>query len=518
MTDETNSPGVARYVAAAQEAGRRHAADLTAMRACRFDTMAVHGLYTMREALENNQGSIIEPVYLSSSQAYRDSDEMEAALSYQIPTWCYSRIANPSLYYLEQVLALLEGYGFDGETSCCSTSSGMAAIASATEPFLAVDEKNPGRAMNFVSTCQVYGGTFQQFSVRRMKERGIECRWVVNSTDLSEWESKIDGDTRFLYGELPSNPGQAFFDLRAVAELAHAHGLPLIVDSTVATPALLRPIALGADIVVQSVTKTMTSSGFGIAGAVIARKNLVSRRGSEEMKADFATYLKLLPNRDHGPNLSPMNAILSLNDLRTLRSKVDLFSRSTLQVAEFLAGHRQVEQVHYLGLPSHPLHALASRYLFLVDSEHDAQYRCPMNRYGHLMSFCVKGGAVAARNVFDAMQRIWRATDLGRVKSVATIPAISTHQQQGEEGRTLAGIPMNLIRLCVGGEHPDDIIADLSQALDAAEAKVTVSMSSATPAGQCCSAGGGGRCCPEDTPSRRGTAGSAGEASGGNRP
>ena len=344
MTYETNSPGVARYVAAAQEAGRRHAADLAAIRACRFDTMAVHGLYTMREALENNQGSIIEPVYLSSSQAYRDSDEMEAALSYQIPTWCYSRIANPSLYYLEQVLALLEGYGFDGETSCCSTSSGMAAIASATEPFLAVDEKDPGRAMNFVSTCQVYGGTFQQFSVRRMKERGIECRWVVNSTDISEWESKIDGDTRFLYGELPSNPGQAFFDLRAVAELAHAHGLPLIVDSTVATPALLRPIAHGADIVVQSVTKTMTSSGFGIAGAVIARKNLVSRRGSAEMKADFATYLKLLPNRDHGPNLSPMNAILSLNDLRTLRSKIDLFSRSTMQVAEFLAGHRQVEQ------------------------------------------------------------------------------------------------------------------------------------------------------------------------------
>ena len=340
--------------------------------------------------------------------------------------------------------------------------------------------------MNFVSTCQVYGGTFQQFSVRKMKERGIECRWVVNSTDLSEWESKIDDDTRFLYGELPSNPGQAFFDLRAVAELAHAHGLPLIVDSTVATPALLRPLALGADIVVQSVTKTMTSSGFGIAGAVIARKNLVSRRGPEEMKADFATYLKLLPNRDQGPNLSPMNAILSLNDLRTLRSKIDLFSRSTMQVAEFLAGHRQVEQVHYLGLPSHPLHALASRYLFLVDSEYDAQYRCPVNRYGHLMSFCVKGGAVAARKVFDAMQRIFRATDLGRVKSVATIPAISTHQQQGEEGRSLAGIPMNLIRLCVGGEHPDDIIADLAQALDAAEGKVSVSMPRAIPADESC--------------------------------
>jgi O-acetylhomoserine/O-acetylserine sulfhydrylase-like pyridoxal-dependent enzyme len=483
MADQTTSPGVARYIAAAQEAGRRIAAERAAVRGCRFDTIAVHGLYTVREAIENNQGSIIEPVYLSSSQAYRDSDEMEAALSYQIPTWCYSRIANPSLYYLEQTLALLEAYDLEGDASCCTTSSGMAAIASATEPFLAVDPKDPGCPMNFVSTCQVYGGTFQQFSVRRMKERNIECRWVQNSADLSEWESKIDGNTRFLYGELPSNPGQAFFDLRAVAQLAHARGLPLIVDSTVATPALLRPLALGADIVVQSVTKTMTSSGFGIAGAVIARRNLVSRHVTEEVKADFATYLKLLPNRDHGPNLSPMNAILSLNDVRTLRSKMDLFSRSTMLVAEYLHGHRNIESVQYLGLPDHPLHALASRYLFLVDSEYDAQYRCPVNRYGHLMSFCVKGGAAAARKMFDALQRIWRATDLGRVKSVATIPAISTHQQQGEEGRSLAGIPMNLIRLCVGGEHPDDIIADLAQALEAMEGKVTVSMPAAVPAG-----------------------------------
>ena len=475
MTDEINLQGVARYIAAAQEAAVQHAAELAAMRACRFDTIAVHGMYTMREAIENNQGSIIEPVYLSTSQGYRDSDEMEAALSYQVPSWAYSRIANPSLYYLEQTLALLEGYGLDAETSCCTTSSGMSAIASAVEPFLAVDAKSPGRPINFVSTCQVYGGTFQQFSVRKMEERGIECRWVVDSTDLREWESKIDDDTRFLYGELPSNPGQSFFDIQAVSEIAHSHGLPLIVDSTVATPALLRPLAHGADIVVQSVTKTMTSSGFGIAGAVIARKNLVSRRGSDEMKADFATYLKLLPNRDNGPNLSPMNAILSLNDLRTLRSKVDLFSRSTMQVAEFLDGHPQVEQVHYLGLPGHPLHDLASRYMYLVDSEHDLQYGSPVNRYGHLMSFCVKGGAPAARRVFDALQRIFRATDLGRVKSVATIPAISTHQQQGVEGRSLAGIPPNLIRLCVGGEHPDDIIADIARALEAAEPKVTVS-------------------------------------------
>lgn len=472
MTDQANSQGVAHYISAANEAAGWQAAELAAMRACRFDTISVHGLYTMREALENNQGSIIEPVYMSTSQGYRDSDQMEAALSYQIPSWAYSRIANPSLYYLEQTLALLEGYGLDVETSCCTTSSGMSAIASATDPFLAVDPIRPG-PINFVSTCQVYGGTFQQFSERKMKERGVECRWVQDATDPSEWESKIDGNTRFLYGELPSNPGQAFFDISAVAQLAHSNELPLIVDSTVATPALLRPLAHGADIVVQSVTKTMASSGFAIAGAVISRKDLVSRFGSDEMKADFATYLKLLPNRDKGPNLSPMSAILALNDLRTLRSKIDLFSRSAMQVAEFLDSHPKVEAVHYLGLPAHPLHALASRYMFLVDSEHDAQYGSPVNRYGHLLSFCVKGGAPAARTMFDAMQRIFRATDLGRVKSVATIPAISTHQQQGVEGRSLAGIAPNLVRLCVGGEHPDDIIADLAQALDAAEPEVT---------------------------------------------
>ena len=465
MTQEMNSPGVARYVAAAKQAAERRAAEVAAIRACRFDTIAVHGLYSMREAIENNQGSTIEPVYLSTSQAYRDSDEMEAALSYQIPTWAYARIANPSLYYLEQTLALLEGYGLDAETSCCTTSSGMSAIASATDPFLVLDSKNPGQPVNFVSTCQVYGGTFQQFSVRKMEERGIECRWVVNSDDIGEWESKIDRNTRFLFGELPSNPGQSFFDIRAVADLAHSHEVPLMVDSTVATPALLRPLAHGADIVVQSVTKTMTSSGFGIAGAVISRKNLVSRSGPDELKADFATYLKLLPNRDNGPNLSPMSAVLSLNDIRTLRSKIDLFSRNAMQVAEFLDGHPRVERVHYLGLPGHPLHELASRYMHLVDSEYDAHYGDAVNRYGHLLSFCVKGGAQGARRMFDGMQRIFRATDLGRVKSVATIPAISTHQQQGEQGRSLADIAPNLVRLCVGGEHPDDIIDDLTQAL-----------------------------------------------------
>ncbi|EKD52503.1 MAG: O-acetylhomoserine/O-acetylserine sulfhydrylase [uncultured bacterium] len=476
MTQQQFSDGVQVYIDAATKASQRKAEDLAKIKKCRFDTIAVHGAYTANEALNFNQGAIIEPVYMCSSQAYRDADEMEAALAYQVPTWCYSRIGNPSMYYLENTLALLEGYGFDGETSCCATSSGMAAIASATDPFLTVDHQTPDRKINFVSTCQVYGGTFQQFAVRKMQERNLECRWVINSADLSEWESKIDANTRFVYGEMPSNPGQAFFDLEAVVKLAHAHGVPVIIDNTVATPALMRPITWGADIVIQSVTKSLTSSGFGIAGAVISKKNLVSRFGTQNMKKDFAMYLKTLPNRDNGQNVSPMNASLTLNDMRTLRSKMDLFSRNTMAVAHFLAAHPQIEQVDYLGLESHPLHALAKKYLFLVDAEFDSLYGKPVNRYGHLMSFRVKGGAQATRNVFDSLQRIWRATDLGRIKSVATIPAISTHSQQGEEGRKLADIPANLVRLCVGGEHHDDVIADLDQALKNIRGKVSAAV------------------------------------------
>ncbi len=430
----------------------------------KFDTIAVHGLYSVTDAINDYQGAIIEPIFMSSSQAYRDSDEMAAALAYKIPTWCYSRIANPSTYYYEWTLALLEGYGFKGETSCCSTSSGMSAIMTAVQPFLQV-QKNANEPRNFVATAQCYGGTFQQFSVRLMQERNIECRWVLDSSNLEEWESKIDKNTRFLYGELPSNPQLGFFDIEKVADLAHSYNVPLICDSTVATPVLLRPLCHGADIVVQSVTKSLTSSGFGVCGAVIARKNLVTNIDDDQLREDFSLAVKYLQNRDFGPNLHPMQAVMSLNDMRTIRSKMDLMSRSTMEVAEFLFNHKEVESVRYPGLVNDPVHELAKKYMWLVDAEYDAQYGEPVNRYGHLLSFCVAGGAGKTRDFFDKLQRIWRATDLGRIKSVATIPAISTHQQQGDEGRSLAGISANMVRLCVGAEHPSDIMADLDQAL-----------------------------------------------------
>ena len=463
--------GVNYFVEAGKRSMEWQKRHLEEMRRCRFDTIAVHGIYSMQEALDFNQGSLIEPVYMSTSQGYRNSDEMEAGLGYMIPTWCYSRIANPSIYYYEGVLALLEGYGSGLETSCVATSSGMAAIQSAVDAFLVEDPKRPGAKMNFVAPTQLYGGTFQQFAIRKDQERNIEWRKVYHSTDLDEWEKQIDENTRFLYGEMPSNPSLNFFDLEKVAALAHKYNLPLIVDSTVATPALMRPLEHGADIVVQSVTKSLATSGFAISGAVIARKNITSNIDNDEMKADFCSYLKLLPNRDNGPNISPMSAIMALNDIRTIRMRMDQVSTSTQKVAEFLESHKAVEKVDYPGLPSHEFHELASRYMFLADAETDPKYGKKENRYGHLMSFCVKGGPAPTRQVFDAFQRIYRATDLGRIKSVATIPAISTHSQQGEEGRKMANIPDNLIRLCVGAEHPDDIIRDLEKALDSLEGK-----------------------------------------------
>ncbi len=460
-----HSAGVQAYIARGQGTIARRQETAARMRGMKFDTIAVHGVYDLLEAA-GNQGSVMEPIYLSTAQAYENSDHLEAALANLTPDWVYTRFGNPTVAYLEGTLALLEGYGFEGEVSACATGSGNSAAFMATNPFL-VNYGHPsdGR-VNFVASAKCYGGTFQLFSVRYMQERGAEVRWVRDGLDLDEWAAKIDANTRFVYGEMPSNPGLGVFDVAALADLAHAHGLPLIVDATVATPALMRPLQHGADIVVHSVSKSMTASGLGIAGAVIARRGIVSRVGPAAMRADFAAYVKSGPFRDYGPTLAPFNALMTLSELRTLRGRMDLLSRNAMKVARFLEAHPHVESVQYPGLESFRGREVAARYLWLADGAED--YGAPVNRYGHLLSFCVKGGAGAARRVYDALALILRATDLGRIKSVATIPAISTHQQQGEAGRALADIPANLVRLNVGAEHPDDLIADLDQALSRA--------------------------------------------------
>jgi len=454
MTTETID-GIDRYIAAGQEAMAQRAELRATVRKLRFDTIAVHGMYGLEQAHAEGQGGIIEPIFPSTSQTYRDSDEMEAALSYQIPTWCYSRIHNPTTFYLEETLALLESYGCDTDATGLATSSGMAAIKQAVEPLVARrghrDEK-----INFLSTAQVYGGTFQLFNVR-MAERGAQVRWITEPWKTETWELLIDEDTRFLYVEMPSNPQQACTDLEAVAKIAHEHRIPLVVDATVATPALMRPLAHGADIVVHSLSKTVGAGGCAIAGAVIARHNITAHYLEDEQVADYAFWLKLWPFRDSGPCMTPMAAHYLLNEMRTLRLKVAHMSANTMEVARFLAEHPRVDRVDYLGLEDHPFHELASKYLAVVDDGTPA--------FGHLMSFNISGTAADTRVFFDGLKRTFRATDLGRIKSVATIPAISTHQQQGEEGRKLAGIPPTMVRLCVGAEHPQDTIDDLDQAL-----------------------------------------------------
>jgi O-acetylhomoserine/O-acetylserine sulfhydrylase-like pyridoxal-dependent enzyme len=465
MTDnDLYGPGVMKYVKEAEKILVQKEKQIARIKKLKFDTIAVHGLYTVEEALTQNQGAVIEPLYLSSSQAYKDSDEMEAALAYLIPTWCYTRIANPTTYYLEWVLALLEGYQTGHDTSCLVTASGMSAIVSAIDPFL-TKQKEGSEKINFVTSGQLYGGSFQLFSVRKMQERGIEVRWVEHQDDIEEWKAKIDENTRFLYSEAPSNPQQSFCDVKALVELAHSWEIPFIIDSTCATPALMRPIAYGADIVIHSLTKSITSGGLAIGGALISRKPIATKIKNENplFKQSYAEYVKFLPYRDTGPAASPLNALFALNDLRTLRSRMDLVSANSEKVAEFLSQHPKVYQVDYLGLDSFPLHALAKKYMNLVDSDDGKGNE--KNRYGHLLGFRVDGPPQNARKVFDNLNLIFRATDLGRIKSVACIPAISTHQQQGEEVREKAGIPPQLIRLCVGAENPDDIIADLDQAL-----------------------------------------------------
>jgi len=450
----THSRGVQEYVDRGSQAMADRASAISAMRAKRFDTIAVHGLYGAQEALAN-QGSIIEPAYLTTSQNFENSDHLEAALGYMIPAWGYSRIANPTTGYLEATLAMLEGYGYDGDVSAMVTSSGMSAVFMATQPFLSAEH---GMDMNFVSSVKVYGGTYQLFSERYAKERSVDVRWITDSMDLTEWEAAIDDETRFLYTEMPSNPGCAISDIEELGRLAKRHGLPLIVDSTLASPALMRPLCFGADIVVHSLSKIVGASGMAIAGAVIARHGIRTRVGEPEMADDFATWVKLWPARDFGPSLSPMSALLLLSELRSLRQRADVMSFTALEVARYLASHPKISAVTYPGLDDAPHHDVAMKLMQLVDSKEP--------RYGSLLSFEVAGGDIATRDAFDRLQMIMRATDLGRVKTVAVIPAISTHQQQGADARDVASIPGNLVRLSIGLEHPEDIIADLAHALE----------------------------------------------------
>jgi len=427
----------------------------------RFDTIAIRGGYDQMEAL-NHSGSICEPAYLTPAQHYDTSKDMRDSLQGEAYGWTYTRIDNPTIAHLEAVIAQLEGYGCECNVTSTVFSSGMAAIFMAANALTANDGKCT--SPNIVLPVASYGGSYMLFTERFERDRGIRIKWIYNTLDLSEWEKAINEDTRFVMCEVPSNPLLRMTDIRAVAEVAHAYNKPLIVDATVASPALIRPLGLGADIVVHSASKSMSTNGLSIAGVVSSRKNIVCNHGRLEMKEDFSGFLKRGPQRDIGAVLSPFNALMTISDLRSLRTHTQTISKSAMRLATYLSDSPFVKEVFYPGLQSDPGHAIAKRDMILVDSE--LETGVPINHYGYLLSFRPNNGSTAARAFLDQLRLFWRANDLGRIKSTATIPSISTHSQLSDKEKELADVPDDLIRMSVGCEHFDDILGDVHLALE----------------------------------------------------
>ncbi|MER6447506.1 trans-sulfuration enzyme family protein [Streptomyces venezuelae] len=431
------------------------------MTAARFTTLAISGSYDHAESA-HHLGALSEPAHLATAQSFPSMDAMLAATAEDGDGWVYSRRGNPTVRILEQTVAALEGYGVDAEVSATVTATGMGAITLATMPLLSAAA---GPKPNIVASPQCYGSTTMVFDKRYGQERGVDVRWVADPLSVEDWARRIDDGTRFLYAEVPSNPTVQLVDIPALSALADRAGIPLVVDATLATPALLRPLALGAHVVVHSLTKAAGASGRSMGGAVIARHDLGLRGQPEELSADYAGHLRRGPLRDMGAVLSPFNAWTILSDIRELRGRVDAMSRTAHAVARHLAGHAGVVEVFYPGLESHRSHHIARRDMWLVDSELDGGEA--ENRFGFLVCFRPAGGVRAAHAVMDRLGLIWRANNLGQVRSTATIPGATTHKQVADADPDRVTVPPDMIRLSVGIEHLDDVIEDLDQALQA---------------------------------------------------
>ncbi|MFI6726026.1 aminotransferase class I/II-fold pyridoxal phosphate-dependent enzyme [Streptomyces sp. R-74717] len=427
----------------------------------RFTTLAISGSYDHAESA-HHLGSLSEPAHLATAQSFPSMDAMLAATAEDGDGWVYSRRGNPTVRLLEQTVAALEGYRVDAEVSATLTATGMGAITLATMPLLSAAA---GPKPNIVASPQCYGSTTMVFNKRYGEERDVDVRWVGDPLSVEDWARLIDGETRFLYAEVPSNPTVQLVDIPALAALARQARIPLIVDATLATPALLRPLALGADVVVHSLTKAAGASGRSMGGAVIARHDLGLRGQPAQLSADYAGYLRRGPLRDMGAVISPFNAWTILADIREVRGRVDAMSRTAHGVARYLAEHAGVVEVFYPGLESHRSHRIAERDMWLVDSELDGGEA--ENRFGFLVCFRPRGGVRAAHEVMDRLRLIWRANNLGQVKSTATIPGATTHKQAADADPARVPVPPDMIRLSIGIEHPADIIEDLDQALQA---------------------------------------------------
>lgn len=383
-----------------------------------FETLAVRA-----GQVRTSEGEQSEPIFPTSSFVFESAAHAAARFSGDEPGNIYSRFTNPTVRTFEQRLAALEG----GER-CVATASGMAAILTACMGLLKSGD-------HVVCSRSVFGTTVVLFN-NFMARFGVETSFV-RLDDLASWEQAIRPETKLLFLETPSNPLTQMVDIAALAEIAHRHGCLLAVDNCFCTPALQRPLALGADLVIHSATKYLDGQGRCIGGAVIGSNELVG--------ADVYGFL-----RTAGPTMSPFNAWVFLKGLETLALRMKVHSANALRVAQWLEAQRQVERVHYPGLPSHPQHRLATQ---------------QMSDFGGIVSFELKGGKGAAWKVIDATRMLSITANLGDAKSTITHPATTTHGRMSPEARAEAGITDGLVRVAVGLEAVEDIVRDLGRGL-----------------------------------------------------
>lgn len=413
-----------------------------------FDTVALWGMYGKEDI--HQYKSLTLPLFMTTTGGSYDSLVDGALLhSYQTvddPNKCYSRIDNVTVDHLAWKFAALEGLGVPNLTQGLCTSSGMSAIMMATMPFL-----NPGD--NFVSSNRVYGGTEQLFNVTYPKSNW-NVRWVSEPWDIKQWEEKIDEKTQFLYVESPSNPTLYVADISALAELAHSHNIPLIVDSTLASPALTRPLEFGADVVLHSISKVSNGSCRAVGGAVVAKDKIITNH--TDLQDSFVNKLKGGHFRNTGPCLSPFNAMLIWDEMSTIRIRMKEHCEKALKIAQFLEKHPMIESVNYPGLPTHPQHELAKKLMKFPDGT---------NGYGYLLSFNIKGGLEKAKEFAEVFDFGVQVSHLGGSYTIWVHNATTTHSQASPEERKEAGVLDNMIRYSVGLEGAEDAIKALEKAL-----------------------------------------------------
>ncbi|GAB6042795.1 O-acetylhomoserine aminocarboxypropyltransferase/cysteine synthase family protein [Endothiovibrio diazotrophicus] len=405
--------------------------------------------------------AVVPPIYQTTSYAFDDTQHGADLFDLKVPGNIYTRMMNPTWDVLEQRVAALEG-----GVAALATASGMAAITYAIQTLAQAGD-------NIVSVSTLYGGTYNLFA-HTLPKYGIEVRFA-DYRDPAAIAGLIDEKTRAVFCESIGNPAGNVTDVAAFAEAAHAHGVPLIVDNTVPTPYLWRPIEHGADIVVHALTKYMGGHGNSIGGIIVDSGEFpwaehrarfpqlcepdVSYHGVSYTEtfgaAAFIARARVVPLRNMGAALSPFNAFLILQGLETLHLRMERHCENSQQVAEYLKGHEQVAWVNYAGLADDPHKALADRYMG--------------GRASGILSFGLKGGREAGVKFIDALELILRLVNIGDVRTLACHPATTTHRQLNAEELARAGVSEELVRLSIGIEHVDDIIADIAQALEKAK-------------------------------------------------